>query len=616
MRIHSFLVLCSLVSLPIPISSAQAAVFTVINVNNSGAGSLRDAITQANATANVGGPDEIHFAIPGTGLHTISPTANLPDITDPVIIDGYTQAGSSPNTNGPGLGSNAVLTIELNGTNAGPNVSGLTIETIDCTVRGLVINRFGTGGTIGNGILVSSSNDIAIDGNFIGTDASGTAALPNRGHGLFLLSGKNNRIGGAAPAARNVISGNGEEGIEIEGGLLPGHVIQGNLIGTDASGASALGNGGDGIVLFDTSDHTIGGSAPAERNVISGNHSQGINIGGSGTGNVVQGNFIGTDASGAAALGNEGGGVFLSSADNLVGGTAPGTRNVVSGNVGDGVNIFNPTGTGNSIQGNFIGTDATGVLPLGNTGNGVGVEFGAADNTVGGTDSGAGNTIAFNAVDGVNVATGTGNAVWGNLIFSNGDLGVDLMDDGLTANDPGDGDVGANSLQNFPELASAVSSGGTIAIQGTLQSTAGGDFRLEFFANSGCDASGNGEGQTFLGAVDPATADGSGNLSFNASLPAAGGLFITALATNLATNDTSEFSECLQALAEVCDNDVDDEGDGVADCADSDCDAFPACVEVCDNGVDDDGNGEVDCDDPECAGDEACAGGGGCSLVR
>ena len=143
--------------------------FTVTNTNDSGVGSLRQAILDANANP---GLDNINFAIPGAGPHTIQPTSGLPTITDPVIIDGYTQPGASLNTNGPGLGSNAVLKIELDGSNAGAGASGLTITAGNSTVQGLVINRFGQ-----NGVLLGTKGGNVLEGNFIGTDVTGTVDL-------------------------------------------------------------------------------------------------------------------------------------------------------------------------------------------------------------------------------------------------------------------------------------------------------------------------------------------------------------------------------------------------------------------------------------------------------
>src|SRR5205085_6799214 len=197
--------------------------------------------------------------------------------------------------------------------------------------------------------------------------------------------------------------------------------------------------------------------------------------------------------------------------------------------------------------GNLIGTTATGNAALPNA-IGVIITGSSQNNTIGGAAAGAGNVIAFNNDDGVSISSGTGNSVRANAIHDNGttatQLGIDLGPDGVTPNDAGDPDTGANNLQNFPVLTSAVTSGGNTTIQGTLNSTTNTQFTIEFFANPACDASGNGEGQTFLGST-LVTTDASGNATINTSLavnvPA--GQAVTATATD-PDNNTSEFSAC------------------------------------------------------------------------
>ena len=434
---------------------------------------LRGAIEEANALS---GANTIEFDIPGAGPHTIQPASALPTVTDPVVIDGYTQPGASPNTNGPGLGLNTVLMIELDGTSAGTSfVPWLDITGGSSIVRELVINRFS-----GSGIRLQTSGNV-VDWNFIGTDVAGTVATPNSNPGVSIIAA-GNIIGGTGSGARNVISGNESNGVGIVGGMSTGNQILGNFIWTDVSGAAALGNRFPAVSIFNAADNTIGGTSPGAGNVVSGNDSEGILINGVGA-------------------------------------------------------------VGNLVQGNSIGTDVTGTASLGNVFQGVDIRDNASDNTIGGTAEGAGNTIAFNGGIGVLAVSGTGNGILGNSIFSNTQLGIDLELDGVTPNDVGDGDTGANNLQNFHVLTAAVS--GSTAIQGTLNSTPDTTFRLEFFSNSACDASGHGEGETFLGSTD-VTTNGSGDASFTAGFPAtvSVGHFITSTATDPG-NNTSEFSQCV-----------------------------------------------------------------------
>ena len=477
-------------------SLSYGATFTVSDAADNGPNTLRQAITDANAAANGTGPDLIDFNIPGGGVQTITLLTVLPDITDPVIIDGYSQPGASPNTQGPDQGSNAVITVELDGSNLS-NLDGLTITAGGSTVRGLAIHGFGTAGIFGSGIALESNPGNFVEGCFLGTDASGTQALPNQTRGVFVTS-DNNTIGGTTPAARNLISGNNERGIFIIGG--DDNLVVGNLIGTDITGGQTLGNGSEGINIQTSSGNIIGGPTPEERNIISGNLSGGIEVFSN----------VGTPASGTL------------------------------------------------IQGNFIGTDVTGSLDLGN--EGFGVFFGGliiADNLVGGTAAGEGNVIAFNASEGVLVSQGSGMGILGNSIHSNDALGIDLG-------------AGANNDQAAPVLTAAVLSGG-LSVQGVLNAAPDTEFIIEFFANSQCDGSGAGEGETFLGRTSVTTdgsglaniefgmtstfqfsaaaysadeADGSAIITVTRSLPPVpeGGV-ITATATDPG-NNTSEFSNC------------------------------------------------------------------------
>ena len=552
--------------------------------------SLREAINAANANP---GKDTIAFAQAGS----IVPTSTLPSITDPVIIDGTTNGLvtlDGYNFNG-GVPYRVAYGLTIVAGNS--LVRGLEIENFESSgiellgggnfIEGSVIvsNRIGIsvdsdnnviGGTTlstrnvisGNafvasnndefgatGVIVSGSNNV-IEGNFIGTNATGTATWGNR-TGVWVLGLGSNQIGGLTAGAGNLISGNAVVGLQI--GLnvsFPnrGNTVQGNFIGTDVSGTFAIPNGSltTGAVLVIDGGNTIGGTAPAARNVISGNTGFGLELfGGS---NVVQGNFIGTDKDGTFAIANAQGGI-LAEGSNTIGGTEVGSGNVISGNSTTGLLI---EASASTVTGNRIGTTADGTAPLPNQGPGVTIS--SPSNTIGGTVNGAGNVIAYNLGAGVTVAgdDSINNTILSNSIFSNSQIGIDLQSGtsgpfgsiGVTLNDGScDPDTGGNGLQNFPVIMSVTSLDGVTTIEGTLNSAANGTYRLEFFANTVCDPSGFGQGQTFIGTTTVMT-DGSCNAKFSVSVPAPVplGHGITATATD-ASNNTSEFSACVLVAA-------------------------------------------------------------------
>jgi hypothetical protein len=274
------------------------------------------------------------------------------------------------------------------------------------------------------------------------------------------------------------------------------------------------------------------------------------------TGNKVQGNYVGTNAAGAAAVPNHFNGVmvFQGASNNLIGGASLGMGNVVSGNTNAGIRIETAGTTGNVIQGNLVGVAADGVTALGNTPgdeSGWGVFVADADNnTVGGIAPGESNVVAYNSGPGVaiNGNTATSNAIRANRIFANGGLGIDLGSDGVTQNDSQDTDVGPNNLQNFPVLSAASRSATNTQIQGTINSIANSQFQLDFFASDVADATGYGEGKQYLGTTT-VTTNGSGDASFNVTLPVSVpvGSMLTATATD-AGNNTSEFSQAILAV--------------------------------------------------------------------
>jgi CSLREA domain-containing protein len=524
---------------------ALDATFTVSSNADPGDGicdescTLREAILAANDTA---GADTIAFSLPSDEL-TITPTTPLPPITDSVTIDGTTQ---------PGFEGTPI--VELNGAAISPDCciesfgNGLTLEADNNTVRALVINGFTTPGW-GAGIDIRASSDNNIEGNFIGTNTAGTAAQGNL-IGV-VVGGANNTIGG------NVLSGNQSRGLEIQGSSATGNSVVGNLIGTDATGAADLGNGGDALRVEGASLTVIGGTSAAERNVVSGNGGHGILLHNS-TNNTVRGNYAGTNAAGTAAIANGIDGIAVDGGGaNTIGGPGAGEGNLASGNTNQGISIFGvdfPSTTGNIVQGNKAGTNFDGTTAIPNGGEGIRMHN-ALNTTVGGTAVGAGNLVSGNTSSGVTViaspGTATGNRILGNSIYGNGGIGIDLgvVDplEGVTPNDDGDGDTGPNNLQNFPDLTSVTTAGAGTTVQGTLDTEANKAYRLEFFANSACDASGNGEGQTFLGSKNvKTTASGNTSFTFTSATVIGSSAWVTATATDPDGN-TSEFSACRQA---------------------------------------------------------------------
>ena len=354
---------------------------------------------------------------------------------------------------------------------------------------------------------------------------------------IYFTSG--NAVGGPAPGAGNVISGNTGNGIVIQGATASANLVQGNLIGTDAAGSAGLGNGINGIVLL-APGNTIGGTTAGSRNVVSAN-ALGILIDtADALGNVVQGNYLGTDAAGAAALGNDGAGCRIDGGgSNSIGGTSTGAGNVISSNVAQGIDIAG--GTGSVVEGNLVGMSANGLAPLGNGGAGIAIGI-ASQTKIGGMAAGAANTIAFNVGAGVAVTGGVANFISADRIHDNGGLGIDLGDDGVTPNDPGDADTGPNLLQNFPANVSAATVGSETVVRGTLDGVASSSFTVEWFASVAADLSGFGEGAMYLATTTAAT-DASGHANLFTVLPVALplGRLVSATATDSMGN-TSEFS--------------------------------------------------------------------------
>ena len=496
--------------------------------------SLRERIFEVNLSQS---EDTVTFNIPetdfnfdpATGVFTTYLLSPLPSIDIGHTIDGYSQPGASPNTDPDG--NNAVLKIELDGSlldaPAGERI-GINLFRNGSTVKGLIINNF-----VDAGVLVEGGPDIVVEGNWIGVRGDGETA-PGNGYGVDMVQSFNNRIGGPNPESRNVISGP----------VLTGLALVGAHIRIKGDPQQSSGN------------------------------------------NVIKGNFIGTNAAGTAVVDNgPSRGIFIRDSENNVIVDAIGqdasAPNVIAGHTW-GIDIAGDDATGTSIHGNRIGTDLTGTLDLG---NGVGIKIDANGTRVGLGQTGGGNDIAFNTLGGVVISDGTGNQIRGNRIWANGDLGINLDNDGVTPNDDQDADGGPNGLQNFPVLTDINARAGILT--GTLNSTPSTEFIIEIFSNDSCDPSGHGEGQEYIGSVLSVLTDESGNAEFTESSLDRTRLrqFLTATATD-PNGNTSEFSACLSVPDQtiIVDSGTDavdaDPGDGYCDDGAGNCTLRAAIIEA------------------------------------
>ncbi|MBL8113454.1 MAG: IPT/TIG domain-containing protein [Acidobacteria bacterium] len=486
-------------------------------------------------------------------------TAALPNgggvsVGAPGSVVGGTVAGTRNIISG-NTGTGVVLSgnnISVQGNHIGTNVAGTAKIANSQGLRILSGTGALIGGTVagaGNVISGNTNEGIVLDGgvsgatiqgNFIGTDVTGALALGNAG-GIG-ISGANNIVGGSVAAARNVISGNTGTNLSMFGAGATGNVVQGNYIGLNAAGTAAVvTNSNIGVRIITANGNTVGGTTAGARNVISGNY-RGLTLEFGATGNVVQGNYIGTNAAGTSAVPNAEEGVAVGGPDNTIGGTAAGAGNVISGNTaGYGVWIQSVEASGTKVWGNLIGTRPDGTTPLPNI---IGVLVSAGfGNEIGGTAAGQPNVVAGNSFEGVRVQSGNGNAILGNSLFSNTVMGLDLEVGGVATNDPMDPDTGANLQQNYPLLSSVIAAGGNTTILGTLKSNPNTSFRVEFYGSPACHPSGMGEGRTFLGFATVNT-DASGNGTINSVLPvAAPGAFVSGTATG-PVSGTSEYSPC------------------------------------------------------------------------
>ena len=406
----------------------------------------------------------------------------------PAIVEPVTLDGLK--TGACGLSGPAV---EIYGGNIATGSNpGLLVTGGSTTIRNLSITGFR-----GNGIELRNAGASRIECSYIGVAPDGVTARGNAGNGIQIIDSEVNVVGGPSSLTRNVISGNIGEGVKIDGALATANVVEGNYVGTDAAGTAALGNAASGIYIRRAPGNSI-------------------------VGNVVSGN---NGFAGIAICGNP----------DFCGGANDGTQ----GN----------NASGNTVNGNLIGTDVTRLKPLANAGNGVAID-GAPNTTVG--SAGAANVITSNAV-GVRVfgSIAPGNQILHNSIYANAGLGIDLGGGGVTPNDENETD----GAQNFPSLTSVTTDSGTTTIRGTLHSAPETDFLIEFFTNASCDPSGNGEGQTWFASISGVSANAAGDLAFTGgvspTLPI--GTIVTATASATGTNTrggTSEFSKCFTVTAE------------------------------------------------------------------
>ncbi len=460
-----------------------------MNTMDSGAGSLRAALLSGDSVIDFSIPTSDPGYNSTTKVYTISPASALPGIFSSVLIDGTSQSGYSTaghpviqiSGNGAGssdglyvgAGSATIKALDINqfadaaialfgagavitgdylgtdptGTTALPNGSGLYVSSSTNTIGGTTTAATNViSGNSGDGVDIFDSGNL-VEGNFIGAKFGGTVALANAGDGIY-IAGATNTIGGTTTAAANVISGNSYYGVDIEGAGTTGNVVEGNFIGAGAAGISAVPNAFGVSIGSGAATNTIGGTTVAAANLISGNSGFGVVISGTGTsGNVVEGNFIGSNAAASTNLGNNNDGVYINggATTNTIGGTTAAAANVIAANLQYGVQIDGSGTSDNVVEGNFIGTNSAGNSSIGNHNDGVFISDGATTNTIGGTTAAAANVISENTANGVGIyASGTSsNVVEGNFIGTNagGTIALGNGNDGVYINNAATGNT-------------------------------------------------------------------------------------------------------------------------------------------------------------------------------
>ncbi len=417
---------------------------------------------------------------------------------------------------------------------------------------------FGSGdpGNLGDGVTIDNASDNDIGGASVaarnvisasggaGVRISGASGLRNMVQGNYIgitadgISALGNSQEGVAISSAdnvvgpsNVISAN-LRGVLLSGAGATGNLVQGNLIGTNAAGTADLGNSQEGIRIDGAPLNTISGNAQGSQ-VISGNNVGLLIIGAGSAGTQVLGNFIGTDLTGTLDLGNSQEGVLIAnSPNNTIGGTTITSVNLISANH-SGLVITGSPSTGNVVQGNLIGTDVSGKLSLGNELDGVYINSGASSNLIGGSSAAAGNTIAFNRRDGVRIEDASlNNGILTNGIFANLELGINLV----PSVSPG-----PNNLQSAPTLMSIATGVGSTIVTGTLSSPTNGTYTIQFFLNTQTSPPGPIQGQQYVGQTTVTVTNGITHFSASVPVILRSGQLITATATDPLGN-TSEFS--------------------------------------------------------------------------
>jgi len=575
--------------------SAASPLIVTSTADTNTLGTLRYALNTVSAG------ETISFNIAGGGVHTITPATALPSITDGnVTIDGTTQPGATCGTLWSGVPHTLLVQID-SGSGTNPLYDGIGIAGANATIRGLSITRFENGmqttasgdnltvqcsyiglapdgtsaGNYGTALAIDGSADTLIGGlvsgqgnvlsgnsdytiltyagstgtmirgNFLGTDPTGMIARPNNNAPIMNLSG----AATWSDITLNLISGNTSSGGDFGGIRLDADdtvtgssgdvMIRSNYIGVDRTGNTALPNGGDAIFINPpSSGFTIGGTNPTDRNIL-------------GTGEVdlrsnnmtVLGNHIGVGADGVTRIAPGSNNMHLRSGSNFtIGDGTTAGRNIIAGGSGSAIRIVGVTNS--SISGNYIGLGADGSTNIAGTGSGISISNATSDTTI------TGNTVTNTGTVGINIASPALVAMVGNSIFNNGGIGINLVGgtedgNGVTANDSGDGDAGANDLLNYPAINLFSVNGSTsVGYDIALDIPASGNgYRVEFFKTATPDAT-NGEGEIYLGS-DDVSGPGTHTGTFTATTTVSVGESISATVTRKTASGfdiTSEFS--------------------------------------------------------------------------